>query len=169
MSLSVLHRLSFAPMDNARLFSCSTLLAAKRWREKSVPTYKSKLRNPVAEVAPRQVREEAENGLPYDRKPFKVRVQKFHEYTWCGCGWARTAQPFCDGACQCQMYKKIMKGGPVKYIAPETQDVWFCNCKQTTNRPFCDGTHRSDEIQAMKFGSGVSVQLWEPKGEPQSM
>jgi len=22
-------------------------------------------------------------------------------------------------------------------------EVWFCNCKQTKNRPFCDGSHRN--------------------------
>ena len=25
-----------------------------------------------------------------------VRVQQYHEYNWCGCGYGRGAQPFCD-------------------------------------------------------------------------
>ena len=30
--------------------------------------------------------------------------------------------------------KRMIKGGPVKYIAPEDREVWFCNCKQTKHR-----------------------------------
>ena len=41
-------------------------------------------------------------------------------------------------------------GGPITYIAPEDKDIWFCLCKRTKHRPFCDGTHRSEEIQAEK-------------------
>ena len=57
--------------------------------------------------------------------------------------------------------KKVMKVGPVKYIAPEIKDVWFCNCKQTNNKPFCDGTHRDEDIQKHRFDS--PRQLWEPR------
>ena len=32
--------------------------------------------------------------------------------------------------------KRMVKGGPVKYIAPEDREVWFCNCKQTKHRYF---------------------------------
>ena len=32
--------------------------------------------------------------------------------------------------------RKMIKGGPVKYIAPEDREVWFCNCKQTKHRYF---------------------------------
>ena len=48
-----------------------------------------------------------------------------------------------------------LKGGPVRYIAPETKDVWFCNCKQTENRPFCDGSHRKEKShneKGQKYG-----------------
>ena len=58
-------------------------------------------------------------------------------------------------------YKRFYKGGPVKYIAPEDKDIWFCNCKQTKNRPFCDGTHRSPEIQELKVDGMFDI--WEPK------
>ena len=34
-------------------------------------------------------------------------------------------------SCENLWLKKVIKGGPVRYIAPETKDVWFCNCKQT--------------------------------------
>lgn len=148
----------------SRLFSISSAQLAKRWREKNTASFQSELRNPVAEVEPPQVGVAAENGTPYDNKPFKLRVEKYHEYVWCGCGWARTSQPLCDGACECWMNRKIVKGGPVRYIAPKTQDIWLCNCKQTKNRPFCDGSHRSAEVQEHRFDA--AKQLWEPRGKP---
>merc|ERR1719369_1373719 len=147
-----------------RPFSTSSLQWAKRWRGKNTPAFQSQLRNPVAEVDPSKVGVEAENGAIYDNKPFKLRVEKYHLYTWCGCGWARTSQPLCDGACACHMNRKIVKGGPIRYIAPKTQDVWFCNCKQTKHRPFCDGSHRSAEVQEHRFEG--QRQLWEPRGKP---
>ena len=93
----------------SRLFSISSAQLAKRWREKNTASFQSELRNPVAEVEPPQVGVAAENGTPYDNKPFKLRVEKYHEYVWCGCGWARTSQPLCDGACECWMNRKIVK------------------------------------------------------------
>lgn len=45
------------------------------------------------------------------------------------------------------LVKKQPKYRPIKYVADETKDVWFCNCKQSENRPFCDGTHKSAEVQ----------------------
>lgn len=35
-------------------------------------------------------------------------------------------------------------------MVEETKDYWLCNCKQTLHRPFCDGTHKNDEIQEKK-------------------
>jgi CDGSH-type Zn-finger protein len=46
--------------------------------------------------------------------------------------------------------KKSPKYRPIKYIAEETKDVWFCNCKQTKSRPLCDGTHKLDEIKSLR-------------------
>lgn len=36
---------------------------------------------------------------------------------------------------------------PVFFEVEETKDYWLCNCKQTSHRPFCDGTHLNEEIQ----------------------
>ena len=36
---------------------------------------------------------------------------------------------------------------PTKYIAKENKTVYFCNCKQTKNRPFCDNTHKEEFVQ----------------------
>ena len=30
---------------------------------------------------------------------------------------------------------------PVVFKAKVTEEVWLCGCKQTKDRPFCDGTH----------------------------
>ena len=49
------------------------------------------------------------------------------------------------------MYLKI-KQRPIRFIVEETKEYWICNCKQTKNRPFCDGTHKRKDIQdAIKF------------------
>ncbi|KFM82831.1 hypothetical protein X975_16615, partial [Stegodyphus mimosarum] len=37
---------------------------------------------------------------------------------------------------------------PVVFKPRETREYWFCNCKQTKNRPFCDGSHNSPFVQA---------------------
>ncbi|XP_023348246.1 CDGSH iron-sulfur domain-containing protein 3, mitochondrial [Eurytemora carolleeae] len=140
-------------------FSTSNLVLAKRWQEKNKKEYETEFNNPVREVAGMQVN--PEKGYVIDKKPFKMRVEKYVEYTWCGCGWGRTCQPFCDQSCQQPWLKRVMKGGPVTYIAPETKDVWFCNCKQTENRPFCDGTHRTPEIQEARLD--FVRENWEPK------
>jgi CDGSH-type Zn-finger protein len=29
------------------------------------------------------------------------------------------------------------------FQAEKTETVWFCGCKQTGGKPYCDGTHNS--------------------------
>jgi CDGSH-type Zn-finger protein len=31
----------------------------------------------------------------------------------------------------------------VKYEANEDKKIFFCSCKQTSNAPLCDGSHKS--------------------------
>eukprot|EP00092_Neocalanus_flemingeri_P009665 GFUD01010406.1.p1 GENE.GFUD01010406.1~~GFUD01010406.1.p1 ORF type:complete len:166 (-),score=46.70 GFUD01010406.1:57-554(-) len=140
----------------------TAFLPAKRWQDKSTPSYTSEFSNPVREVAGMQA-PKPEKGHIYDNKPHRVTVQAGVSYNWCGCGLARTEQPFCDKACQNLYLSKVMKGGPVRYIAPETKQIWLCNCKQTNNRPFCDGSHREEEVQKARFDG--NKQLWEPRGK----
>lgn len=40
---------------------------------------------------------------------------------------------------------------PVRFQVEEEKDYYLCNCKQTSNRPFCDGTHKQEEIQAKRY------------------
>nr|CAD7604588.1 unnamed protein product [Timema genevievae] len=36
----------------------------------------------------------------------------------------------------------------MRFNVTEDKEYWLCNCKQTSNRPFCDGTHKREDIQA---------------------
>ena len=141
-------------------FHTTSMGAARRWKDKTTPTYTSEFVNPVREVAGMNA-PPPENGHIYDNRPHKMTVKAGCTYNWCGCGMARTEQPLCDFSCQNLFFKKIMKGGPVKYVATETKEVWFCNCKQTKNKPFCDGSHRQEEVQKHRFDG--QRQLWEPR------
>ena len=145
--------------------STSPLVAARRWKEKSEPKFTFEFSNPVREMVGIKMTVNApppEKGVTYDNRLMKVTVKEGCGYTWCGCGMARTEQPFCDLTCQNIYMKRIIKGGPVSYVATETKDVWFCNCKQTDHRPFCDGTHRNEEIQNMR-GDSNRYKVWEPR------
>lgn len=51
----------------------------------------------------------------------------------------------CDNTHRIAQYNLTMK--PVLFQVAETKEYWLCNCKQTNNRPFCDGSHRNPEIQ----------------------
>ena len=77
-------------------------------------------------------------------------------YAWCICGYSKN-QPLCDGShLQIYLPKKMTSFRPVRFIpgkfdtkleniaffADKDMEVWFCNCKQTKNRPFCDGSHK---------------------------
>jgi len=37
---------------------------------------------------------------------------------------------------------------PIRFKVEKSGDYWLCNCKQTTHRPFCDGTHKQPHIQS---------------------
>ena len=103
---------------------------ARRWK-KEIP-FQSELTNPVEVVYGGDKKAPDDVGVVFDKIPFKISVKKYHLYTWCGCGRAHS-QPFCDGTCTSMYLKRIIKGGPVKYIAPEDRDIWFCMCKQVSS------------------------------------
>jgi mannose-6-phosphate isomerase-like protein (cupin superfamily)/CDGSH-type Zn-finger protein len=67
-------------------------------------------------------------------KPCLVDVKAGRTYFWCACG--RSAkQPFCDGSHEGSDFS------PLKFVAPQDDELLFCGCKQTRNGPFCDGAH----------------------------
>ncbi|VVC98196.1 CDGSH iron-sulfur domain-containing protein 3, mitochondrial [Leptidea sinapis] len=84
------------------------------------------------------------NGIVYDKKPFKVKLEAGKNYLWCLCGRSKS-QPLCDGTHR-DIYLKITQR-PIRFKVEQTKEYWLCNCKQTKNRPFCDGTHKQPEIQ----------------------
>lgn len=67
-------------------------------------------------------------------KPCRVDVKAGRTYFWCACGRS-TKQPFCDGS------HKGTDFSPLKFVAPQDDELLFCGCKQTSNGPFCDGAH----------------------------
>lgn len=36
---------------------------------------------------------------------------------------------------------------PIRIKVDKTDEYWLCTCKQTKNRPFCDGTHKQPSVQ----------------------
>ncbi|KAM3956616.1 uncharacterized protein ACR2FA_006580 [Aphomia sociella] len=85
-----------------------------------------------------------ENGVVYDRKPFKITLEAGKTYHWCLCGRSKS-QPMCDGTHK-DVFLKIAQR-PIRFSVEKTKDYWLCNCKHTKNRPFCDGAHKQKEIQ----------------------
>lgn len=88
---------------------------------------------------------------------------------WCSCGWSHSQvpiykvictipfhlnskpyviflQPLCDGSHNYEHVAPTTKLKPVKIVPKEDKEVWLCMCKQTENKPFCDGSHRQQEI-----------------------
>ncbi|KAF7268069.1 uncharacterized protein LOC143193748 [Rhynchophorus ferrugineus] len=87
---------------------------------------------------------QTENGIVYEKRPFRITLEAGKKYSWCLCGRSHK-QPFCDGTHKMQQLNIVQK--PVRFVVEETKDYWLCNCKQTSSRPFCDGTHKSPEVQ----------------------
>jgi CDGSH-type Zn-finger protein len=44
---------------------------------------------------------------------------------------------------------------PIAYTATETKKAYFCGCKQSKNKPFCDGSHKKLPEDAQ--GKGFAV------------
>ncbi|XP_055919304.1 CDGSH iron-sulfur domain-containing protein 3, mitochondrial [Eupeodes corollae] len=89
--------------------------------------------------------QQQENGVIFDKKPFKITLEKDKIYGWCLCGKSKN-QPLCDGTHK-NIYLKI-KLRPIRFKVEKSGDYWLCNCKQTKHRPFCDGTHKQPHIQS---------------------
>lgn len=64
-------------------------------------------------------------------------LQKGKVYSWCACGLS-LASPGCDGSCNAG----VTRCRPVTYNVSESGYYKICNCKNSANAPFCNGTHR---------------------------
>ncbi|KAL7288959.1 hypothetical protein TKK_0016920 [Trichogramma kaykai] len=123
-------RLSQISYQRANFYSTKT-----KKKESSMPV------NPLKEYYAASFQKE--NGVVYDKKPFKILCEKGKVYYWCLCGQSKN-QPFCDGTHK-NIFLKI-KHRPVAFTVTETKEYWLCQCKQTNNRPFCDGTHLKEDV-----------------------
>ena len=61
-------------------------------------------------------------------------------------------------------YKKYnQKFRPHRFTVDETKEYYLCNCKQTDNRPFCDGAHKKllEEVAEVEEGEGEEGEIGE--------
>ena len=72
-----------------------------------------------------------------------------------------TFQPFCDGEHRKigqnltgNITNRLYRPKPFRFTVDETKEYWLCRCKQTKNKPFCDGSHQSEEVQNRKIKIG---------------
>jgi CDGSH-type Zn-finger protein len=73
-----------------------------------------------------------------DNKPKMFDLEAGQTYAWCACGLSKKeGGAFCDGSHKTTDFK------PHIFKAEESKKVAICMCKQTKNKPFCDGTHAS--------------------------
>uniref|UniRef100_A0A2A4J499 Iron-binding zinc finger CDGSH type domain-containing protein n=1 Tax=Heliothis virescens TaxID=7102 RepID=A0A2A4J499_HELVI len=124
---------------------CTPTLFTKSLRTVNYATKSSKPeipKNPLASVY--SATNQKDNGVVYDKKPFKLTLEAGKTYHWCLCGRSKS-QPLCDGTHK-DIYLKITQR-PVRFTVEKTKDYWLCNCKQTKNRPFCDGAHKQKDVQ----------------------
>jgi len=99
--------------------------------------------------------EDFPKGKICDNKPYKMYLEAGKRYYWCSCGLSKK-QPLCDGSHKkigpefmkfVKTAKKGFKFTPLEVSVEERKQVLFCNCKQSDNRPYCDGTHKKPDIQ----------------------
>ena len=69
--------------------------------------------------------------------PYNSYLQAGKVYSWCSCGLSLT-NPSCDGACNAN----VTRCRPVSFNVSESGYYKLCNCKNSANAPFCNGTHR---------------------------
>jgi CDGSH-type Zn-finger protein len=70
------------------------------------------------------------------KEPKSLDAIKDKNYAWCTCGLSET-QALCNGA------HKGTGFAPQIFKEEEDKKVWLCQCKQTKNPPYCDGSHNS--------------------------
>lgn len=58
-------------------------------------------------------------------------------YNWCACGISINS-PWCDSMCN----KTVTRCRPVSFNVNQSGYYKMCQCKQSANAPFCNGTHR---------------------------
>jgi len=72
--------------------------------------------------------------------PIIIEVEQGNSYQWCSCGTSKN-QPFCD--------KDDCGDKSILFVANVTEEVVFCQCKQTKRPPLCDGSHAKLMLEAV--------------------
>ncbi len=84
------------------------------------------------------------------KAPYGVEVESGKTYFWCACGKS-SKQPFCDGSHSNGSHsdgshsdgsETHSEFAPMKFEAEESKLLYFCGCKASQNKPFCDGSHK---------------------------
>ncbi|MBP20454.1 MAG: CDGSH iron-sulfur domain-containing protein [Pseudomonadales bacterium] len=89
------------------------------------------------------------------KAPYGVEVESGKTYFWCACGKS-SKQPFCDGSHSNGSHSNGSHSdgshsdgsethsefAPMKFEAEESKLLYFCGCKASQNKPFCDGSHK---------------------------
>ncbi len=84
------------------------------------------------------------------KAPYGVEVESGKTYFWCTCGKS-SKQPFCDGSHSNGSHsdgshsdgsETHSEFAPMKFEAEESKLLYFCGCKASQNKPFCDGSHK---------------------------
>ena len=69
--------------------------------------------------------------------PTHMYLARGKKYSWCGCGHSQL-NPICDGQCKWI----LTRCRPVEFNVSESGYYKLCNCKMSSNAPFCNGTHQ---------------------------
>uniref|UniRef100_A0A8I6ATZ3 CDGSH iron sulfur domain 3 n=1 Tax=Rattus norvegicus TaxID=10116 RepID=A0A8I6ATZ3_RAT len=98
------------------------------------------------------------------KTPIRLELVAGKTYRWCVCGRSKnqtdptlerhwgaglSPSPFCDGS---HFFQRTGLS-PLKFKAEETRTVALCTCKATRRPPYCDGTHKSEQVQKAEVGS----------------
>lgn len=76
-------------------------------------------------------------------EPLRYELEKGKSYSYCACGLTKKELPFCDGSHKkknAELKENDAKFGPLRFTAEEHRQALICLCRQSSNRPFCDGT-----------------------------
>ena len=68
--------------------------------------------------------------------PTHIYLYRGKVYNWCACG-STEETPWCNGQCKWV----TTRCRPVTFNVSESGHYKLCNCKLSSNAPFCNGTH----------------------------
>ena len=69
--------------------------------------------------------------------PTHMYLARAKSYDWCSCGHTQIS-PLCDGQCKWV----LTRCRPITFSVSESGYYKLCNCKMSSNAPFCNGTHQ---------------------------